>query len=167
MFLVQRKLIVKFKDMTCNRTHNTFGLPEKNSPASSCRQGSVFSLDHLTYLLSDENAWMKTTDLKRELSSMNSMAESIKRLALSQDGHAVRADQAFSGSLPSLENSSSGMRLETVMSTAKENFNGKYDTLREIGRGGFSVVYQCRNRASGVDYAVKVSTVSLKEYDLF
>ena len=32
----------------------------------------------------------------------------------------------------------------------------RYDLLKEIGRGGFSTVYQCRDRDSGATYAVKV-----------
>jgi serine/threonine protein kinase len=46
--------------------------------------------------------------------------------------------------------------LLTVMSEADDNFASKYEKLEEIGRGGFSVVYKCRDRISNEIYAVKV-----------
>eukprot|EP01034_Spumella_vulgaris_P029397 gene29397-36446_t len=44
----------------------------------------------------------------------------------------------------------------TVMSNAKDDFISRYDVIREIGKGGFSTVYQCRHKVTKVDYAVKV-----------
>eukprot|EP00428_Durinskia_dybowskii_P078564 CAMPEP_0170361836 /NCGR_PEP_ID=MMETSP0117_2-20130122/4014_1 /TAXON_ID=400756 /ORGANISM="Durinskia baltica, Strain CSIRO CS-38" /LENGTH=931 /DNA_ID=CAMNT_0010616219 /DNA_START=249 /DNA_END=3044 /DNA_ORIENTATION=- len=44
----------------------------------------------------------------------------------------------------------------TVMSSAQDDFNSKYEIVGEIGKGGFSTVYQCRARSTGLSYAVKV-----------
>lgn len=44
----------------------------------------------------------------------------------------------------------------TVMSNARDDFNSRYEIIKEIGKGGFSIVYQCRSRETGLDYAVKV-----------
>lgn len=46
--------------------------------------------------------------------------------------------------------------LESVLSTSKAGFDLRYQKLGEIGRGGFSVVYKCRDNESGNIYAVKV-----------
>jgi hypothetical protein len=44
----------------------------------------------------------------------------------------------------------------TVMSNAHDDFGQRYEIIKEVGKGGFSTVYQCRNRQTGIDYAVKV-----------
>jgi hypothetical protein len=44
----------------------------------------------------------------------------------------------------------------TVLSTSRDNFHMKYEVMNEIGRGGFSKVYKCRNRQTDGIYAVKV-----------
>jgi len=44
----------------------------------------------------------------------------------------------------------------TVMSSARDDFGSKYDIIREIGKGGFSTVYQTKDRRTGKDYAVKI-----------
>lgn len=82
---------------------------------------------------------------------MNSVADSIKRLAISQDGHPHPQVVLRS-------NNKEGMKtaFTKVMSTAREDFSAKYDIIREIGKGGFSTVYQCRDRPTKKDYAVKV-----------
>lgn len=49
-----------------------------------------------------------------------------------------------------------GAAISTVMSSAQDDFSTKYDLIREIGKGGFSTVYQCKDRRTGADYAVKV-----------
>ena len=49
-----------------------------------------------------------------------------------------------------------GGHVFTVMSAAKDDFFSKYEIGKEIGKGGFSMVYQCRERSTGIVYAVKV-----------
>ena len=44
----------------------------------------------------------------------------------------------------------------TVFSSAEDGFESKYDLLEEIGRGGFSVVYRCRDKLTSEIYAVKI-----------
>jgi serine/threonine protein kinase len=46
--------------------------------------------------------------------------------------------------------------LESVLSTSRVDFDLRYQKLDEIGRGGFSVVYKCRDKETGTIYAVKV-----------
>lgn len=113
---------------------------------------------------------------KRETSTtvsdlhLNSMADSIKRLAISKDGYpeyaaGASANNSTNEDIPTgralPHPSAVGPRrtngIVTVTSTAKDDFNSKYDIVREIGRGGFSIVYQCRDKSSQVDYAVKVN----------
>jgi len=55
---------------------------------------------------------------------------------------------------PSVDERPSGF--EPVLSTSRDNFDSSYERLSEIGRGGFSVVYQCKNKFTGEMYAVKV-----------
>jgi serine/threonine protein kinase len=98
-------------------------------------------------------------NVKRETSTavadlhMNSLPDSIKRLAMSQDGHPETALHIHN---PESLNSNFTGGIVTVMSNAQEDFRGKYDVIRELGKGGFSTVYQCRERATGADFAVKV-----------
>jgi serine/threonine protein kinase len=93
---------------------------------------------------------------KREISTsvsdlhINTVSDSIKRLAISHDGH----PQAMNANPMKLEIRHPGIL--TVMSSAQDDFNSKYEVLGEIGRGGFSTVYQCRAKSTGVNYAVKV-----------
>ena len=47
--------------------------------------------------------------------------------------------------------------LTHVMSTAKDNFPEAYEMQAEIGRGGFSTVYKCRNKVTDQICAVKVT----------
>ena len=121
-------------------------------------------------------------NLKRELSlqdpnivspkgdTSSYMADSIKRLAISHDGHAVPAGlSAVSESSASIEVSVSSEPvahhhnngLRTVLSTASDHFYDKYDLVKEIGKGGFSTVHQCREKRTGRDFAVKVSFTKL------
>lgn len=50
----------------------------------------------------------------------------------------------------------SGGELAHIMSHANRNFDLVYERLNEIGRGGFSVVYRCKHRATQNIYAVKI-----------
>jgi hypothetical protein len=88
--------------------------------------------------------------IKRELSYSTStdhhLTDSIKRLKIN------RGEMTLSLKKPS-ENSA----LVSVMSSARDDFSQRYEIVKEVGKGGFSTVYQCRNRATGLDYAVKVS----------
>jgi serine/threonine protein kinase len=47
---------------------------------------------------------------------------------------------------------------QSILSTASSSndFNSIYEIINEIGRGGFSIVYQCQHRVSKQIYAVKV-----------
>jgi serine/threonine protein kinase len=42
------------------------------------------------------------------------------------------------------------------MSSAQENFSGKYQIVREVGKGGFATVFQCKDKQTHQDFAVKV-----------
>jgi hypothetical protein len=48
---------------------------------------------------------------------------------------------------------------KSIMSSARTDFSDEYDLIKEIGRGGFSTVFQCREKRSNLDYAVKVSYI--------
>jgi hypothetical protein len=93
--------------------------------------------------------------LKRETSTtvsdlhLSTFSDSIKRLAISCEGQPT---MAFRIQHPEQTTTS----VLTVLSKASDDFHGRYDIIREIGKGGFSTVYQCRSKQSGVDYAVKV-----------
>eukprot|EP00601_Ochromonadales_sp_CCMP2298_P027966 CAMPEP_0173274590 /NCGR_PEP_ID=MMETSP1143-20121109/2522_1 /TAXON_ID=483371 /ORGANISM="non described non described, Strain CCMP2298" /LENGTH=901 /DNA_ID=CAMNT_0014211413 /DNA_START=111 /DNA_END=2812 /DNA_ORIENTATION=+ len=90
--------------------------------------------------------------LKRDTSTA-SVQDSIKRLAMSHDGHPETALHIHNPE--SLSKTFTG-GIVTVMSNAQDDFRSKYDVIRELGKGGFSTVYQCRERATGADFAVKV-----------
>ena len=99
--------------------------------------------------------------VKREMSvnNMNIMSDSIKRLAISHDGHPV--PQQAPGASPlglalQIPTPDDTRPILTVMSNAKDDFLSRYDIIKEIGKGGFSTVYQCRRKGSTEDYAVKV-----------
>jgi hypothetical protein len=101
---------------------------------------------------------------KREIStsSVNTVSDSIKRLAISHDGHPERVqmtnDQTTSTNVQQRVETLHPVNapILTVMSNAKDDFISRYEVIREIGKGGFSIVYQCRHRVTMVDYAVKV-----------
>ena len=85
---------------------------------------------------------------------MTSMSDSIKRLAISQDGH---PQAALSVKNPANITAPLHGGILTVMSSAQDDFSSKYSLVREIGKGGFSTVYQCKEKGTGIDYAVKVT----------
>ena len=91
----------------------------------------------------------ETSTTVSDLYMMNSMSDSIKRLAISKDGH------------PKSNYHVGGTGILSVMSNAKDDFSSKYELIREIGKGGFSTVYQCREKSNGLDYAVKVCIYSI------
>jgi hypothetical protein len=82
---------------------------------------------------------------------LQTVEDKIKRLAID------RNDQPYMAlSLKDPSNSASHAPILTVMSSARDDFNSRYDIIREIGKGGFSTVYQCRSKQDGRDFAVKV-----------
>lgn len=85
---------------------------------------------------------------------LQTVQDNIKRLALGSE-EANHPHMALSIQNPNGSNAP----ILTVMSNARDDFNSRYDMIREIGKGGFSTVYQCRHRSTGVDYAVKVSSI--------
>jgi hypothetical protein len=87
-----------------------------------------------------------------ELQGLGSVSDSVKRMALSQDGHPTTGLQ-----LKNPQNLNSHQPILTVLSTARDDFGSKYEVLREIGKGGFSTVYLCRDKRSNKEYAVKVN----------
>lgn len=99
-------------------------------------------------------------NFKREISTsvsdlhLNSVSDSIKRLAISHDGHPKKAMNITNPS--ALQHQHQHASILTVMSSAQDDFSSKYEMLREIGKGGFSTVYQCRSKRTGEEYAVKV-----------
>ena len=95
---------------------------------------------------------------KREISTsvadlhINTVSDSFKRLAVSHDGHPEKPMNISDPSALTHQNAA----ILTVMSSARDDFGSKYDIIREIGKGGFSTVYQTKDRRTGKDYAVKV-----------
>lgn len=127
-----------------------------------------------------------------DLQDFHNVSDSIKRLAISIDGHpssshsaeeymgksnspilnppmttkGTTADNAdallqnrMAKDLPAPENrlKATGAPIKSILSNARSDFTEKYELLSEIGRGGFSTVFQCQDKASGILYAVKVS----------
>lgn len=128
-----------------------------------------------------------------DLQDFHNVSDSIKRLAISIDGHpssshsaeefmgksnspvqnptttvkGATADNADAVSQnrvakdsPAPENrvKATGAPIKSILSNARSDFTEKYELLSEIGRGGFSTVYQCQDKASGILYAVKVNS---------
>jgi hypothetical protein len=87
---------------------------------------------------------------------LNTVSDSVKRLAISHNGHPERMNIRNPNALEDYHRP-----ILTVMSSAQDDFNSKYEVVAEIGRGGFSTVYQCRARSTGMVYAVKVSGVAV------
>jgi hypothetical protein len=89
--------------------------------------------------------------IKRELSYSRStdhhLTDSIKRVKINRPEMTL-----------SLRKPSENYPLVSVMSSARDDFSQRYEIVKEVGKGGFSTVYQCRNRATGLDYAVKVGS---------
>lgn len=82
--------------------------------------------------------------LKREVSeSVSNLRQSVKRLALENSNLNMK---------PIPHNSNN----ENILINSKKNFNEIYEILNEIGRGGFSIVYKCKNILTNEIYAVKV-----------
>ncbi len=100
--------------------------------------------------------------VKREISTsvsdlhVHSVSDSIKRLAISVDGHPEKKMPLTIRQPESITPSPSSQNILSIMSNARDDFNSRYEILREIGKGGFSIVYQCRSRETGKEYAVKV-----------
>ena len=96
--------------------------------------------------------------IKREISASVANLHEFKRLALSSD----RSQEMKMDSSDSEDQHVTNTRINvhssvtSVMSHANVNFEEQYQCLGEIGRGGFSTVYQCRNRNNNQIYAVKV-----------
>lgn len=94
--------------------------------------------------------------MKREtsqsVSDLHDVSDSIKRMAISQNG---MPQPALNLKNPA-ETSHLHSPILTVMSTAKDGFSNRYEILGEIGKGGFSTVYACRDKQTQKDYAVKV-----------
>ena len=118
----------------------------------------------------------KVGSFKRETSvsvdHLHTVSESIKRLALSQDGlpyHSMPgiSENSSNNSSNSHNNRMSPIQLEnlyvkngsvlaSILSNATEDFASKYDLIQEIGRGGFSTVFKCKEKATEQIFAVKV-----------
>lgn len=121
---------------------------------------------------------MSVTDLQ----DFHNVNESIKRLAISIDGHPSKShsgEETPSNNIVAVmsetttdarsNNShgsniltdvkvsqSAGPPIQSILSNARADFSLKYELLKEIGRGGFSTVYQCRDRLDSLIYAVKI-----------
>jgi hypothetical protein len=95
--------------------------------------------------------------LKREVSqSIANLQHSVKRLAIDNERTYMISPEP-----------QHPPRVETVLSTSRDDFDSVYDILSEIGRGGFSVVYQCRHKESKEIFAVKVVIVVASEIYFF
>ena len=87
---------------------------------------------------------------KREVSlSIADLRDSVKRLAMEEDG-AITNDSLPKNVLPDLRINVNPPEPEqpilTVFSSAEDGFEARYEILNEIGKGGFSVVYRCRDK---------------------
>lgn len=134
---------------------------------------------------------MSVTDLQ----DFHTVSDSIKRLAISIDGHPCKSysaeeDDGLNNAprvIPTTMNTNknsaavnadvivqdrgkqlpinkarvetTGLPIKSILSNARSNFAEKYELMSEIGRGGFSTVYQCRDRLSGIVHAVKVQLI--------
>jgi hypothetical protein len=134
---------------------------------------------------------MSVTDLQ----DFHTVSDSIKRLAISIDGHPSKSyspevDEGLHKSprvIPTTVNmnintaavnadvivqdrgkpipiskarvETTGLPIKSILSNARTDFAEKYELMSEIGRGGFSTVYQCRDRLSGIVHAVKVQLI--------
>lgn len=127
-----------------------------------------------------------------DLQDFHSVSDSIKRLAISIDGHPskshsgeefvgiddTRVNPTTAKTQTAVSNAAElmvqdamtnnfaaapsrtqpiGNPIKSILSHARSDFTDKYELLSEIGRGGFSTVYQCKDRENGVVYAVKVT----------
>lgn len=105
-------------------------------------------------LIPDFNLCMHAKrELSTNVSDYQSVSENIKRLAISFEGH-PEMSQSLKVKFP-VPNATNYSALGPKIS-AQDDFNSHYEIVREIGKGGFSTVYRCKHRESGVDYAVKV-----------
>jgi serine/threonine protein kinase len=88
--------------------------------------------------------------MKREVSqSVANLGHSVKRLAIEEQEKLMATK--VSPSSPTYRTN-----LEPVLSTSRDDFDVLYEKLNEIGRGGFSTVYRCRDKKTKQIYAVKV-----------
>lgn len=84
---------------------------------------------------------------------LQTVEDNIKRLAIDKDNQPHMTLR-----IKDIPPSGKGQHapILTVMSSARDDFNSRYDIIREIGKGGFSTVYQCRRKQDGMEFAVKV-----------
>ena len=89
--------------------------------------------------------------------SIADLRDSVKKLAMEEDRENTPPPVILPNSGLKINSSSAtAAPIITVFSSAEDGFDSKYEMLNEIGKGGFSVVYRCRDRQTGTDYAVKV-----------
>lgn len=93
----------------------------------------------------------------------NNLSESIKRLAIhnsiqsNSDTISIENNMSIQPlHLQFPESSSNNNMMKTMMSNMNDGFYLKYELGKEIGKGGFSMVYQCKDRSNGNTYAVKI-----------
>jgi len=110
--------------------------------------------------------------VKREISTSLEDSKECKRIALTLELKSephnmntrikmnVNMDSQQSISTKVVPNNNTTSVL-SVMSSASTDFDSQYEKIKEIGRGGFSTVFQCMHRQSGEMYAVKVRLPSL------
>jgi hypothetical protein len=106
--------------------------------------------------------------VKRETSFLvTDLHSAIKRVAISIDGlpqqNHKQHQQTVHHTPDSLTMSDTSasfpqtpIEIHTILSTAKTTFDDDYELGHEIGRGGFSTVFSCRSRVTGIVYAVKM-----------
>ena len=103
----------------------------------------------------DENVKKRETSI-----SVADLRDDVKRMAISKStANVIEADQSST-------NMNNNKPITTVFSTAGADFDSKYEKLAEIGRGGFSVVYKCKECSSGEIFAVKVIYMYIYEFIL-
>jgi serine/threonine protein kinase len=83
---------------------------------------------------------------------LQTVEDNIKRLAINKDN--LPHMNLKINDLPSVGDGTAPIL--SVMSSARDDFNCRYEIIREIGKGGFSTVYQCRRRQDNMEFAVKV-----------
>ncbi len=108
------------------------------------------SFDSINYHTSSK--FKRETSVSVSDLQLNSAVDSIKRLELAHDGIPITMNVPLTH-----VTEAPSQTILTIMSNARDDFNAKYELMREIGRGGFSTVFQCRERMNTNNvYAVKI-----------
>ena len=95
-----------------------------------------------------------------DYSSDTSVTDGIKRLAISIDGRPTAKNtqlinHIYEPQIPAEPKKTMITTISSISGTGND-FRSKYDIVKEIGKGGFSTVFQCLDKYNGDEFAVKV-----------